>query len=87
MLEARWVNVFGEEVDLDDIDRIYALNILTHLLSHPAVRTMSPSAVQNSPLVNKLREVILEGRDPNYYDCMRYVDYKLRCHEEGIRVL
>lgn len=84
--EARWFNSLGEEVDLDNIDREYALNILSMvLLRHGRDQGYAeafgyddtPVDLREDPLVNKLREVVLTGREKNLRDRARAVRYNM----------
>lgn len=82
--EARWHNALGEEVDLDDIDAEYALNILTHYSLNCGKRGYTDDDMRASPLVQKLRQVILFGRQRNPDDDRRAADYNARCEARGI---
>lgn len=73
-MNAEWFNVFGERVDLDRIDREYALNILSRVLE----RNLAVDP-RTDPLVQKLRGRILQGRDPNWRDWLRRKRYNVRC--------
>jgi hypothetical protein len=74
----RWYNVFGEAVDLDDIDKRYAANILGHIDNRPRGRYGLGDA-----LIDKLEEVAANGRRPNLRDRLRAVRYNIRCWREG----
>lgn len=74
-----WHNALGDEVDLDNIDRVYALNILTMVLLRRGLLNYSPEEVLVDPLVQKLREVVLDGRKPNLSDRVRAIGYNVRC--------
>lgn len=79
--EARWYNAFGEEVDLDNIDREYALNILSMFLLNSGLRGFIVD--KDHPLTTKLRDVILNGRKPTMRDRARAFAYNIRCVREG----
>ncbi len=79
MPDALWRNVFGDEVNLDDIDRAYALNIYTMVVAKRARRGYTRDDFMGDPLVQKLREVILAGREPNLRDKLRGAAYSMRC--------
>lgn len=76
--EARWVDALGREVDLDNIDREYALNILSMVLLRRGRLGLSDDDIRNDPLVQKLRDVVLTGRKPNLSDRLRAMDYNVR---------
>lgn len=82
--KARWFNVFGEEVDLDDIDRSYALNILMMFAQHKARQGYSRDWIESHPLTRKLREATLKGRDPEPQDRIRAMFYNARCRLFGL---
>lgn len=82
--EARWNNAFGESVDLDDINRVYALNILTLVLLRRGRAGMSNDEVRHDPLVSKLREVVLVGREPTDEDNQRAIAFNQRCAAFGL---
>lgn len=83
--EARWYNAFGEEVDLDNIDREYALNILSMYILNGGRRFMhTHESIKSDPLVVKLRSVILNGRKPTMRDRARAFAYNIRCVREGL---
>lgn len=82
--EPVWYNVFGERVDLDDIDNRYALNILTMALLRRGRRGVTDREVRVDPLIQKLREVVLYGRSPKLRDRIRAIKYNRRARREGI---
>lgn len=84
MEERRWFNVFGEEVDLDSIDRLYALNILSMVLFNHGLLGSSREEAEKDPLVLRLREIVLNGRDRNTRDRLRALRYNLRCRRRGL---
>lgn len=91
MSEARWLNSLGEEVDLDNIDREYALNILCMvLLRRGRMQNIHDSLgipredVREDPLVQKLRDVVLTGRAPNKRDRIRAIRYNMRNKRRGL---
>lgn len=79
-----WRNVFGEPVDLDNIDREYALNILTMTLLRRGRFGYTPDEIREDPLVQKLRAVVLNGRERNFTDRLRAVSYNARCTLKGL---
>lgn len=82
--EARWVNALGEEVDLDNIDAEYALNIYTMVCTRRGALGYTDSEMRSDPLVQKLREVILTGRDRNTHDKLRARRYNIMCRFRGL---
>ena len=79
-----WHNAFGEPVDLDDIDKEYALNILSMVISTRTLRGYTREDFQNDPLVEKLRSVVLNGREKNARDRLRGWCYNWRCRRAGL---
>ena len=71
----RWYDSLGREVDLDDIDREYALNIFTMVVSRRARQGYRAADFKEDPLIQKLREVILTGREPTPEDYARAMQY------------
>ena len=82
--QARWVNALGEEVDLDNIDAEYALNIYTMVCMRRGMLGFTDSDMREDPLVQKLREVILTGRDRNVHDKVRERRYNIMCRFRGL---
>jgi hypothetical protein len=83
--EPRWFNAAGEEVDLDDIDREYALNILTMVIyRHGQSMFSTADDLRHDPLVQKLRDVVLEGREPNLRDRARAIRYNAKMRAAGL---
>lgn len=78
-----WHNVFGDPVDLDDIDKRYALNILTMVLAGRE-RYAGPRELRRDPLIQKLRLIVLNGRDPNIRDRIRAIKYNRRARRAGL---
>lgn len=79
-----WTNALGEPVDLDDIDREYALNILTMALLRRGDWGCTSAEVREDELIQKLREVILTGRTPTARDRMRGRRYNALCRLRGL---
>lgn len=79
-----WYDVFDRPVDLDDIDKRYALNILTMALLRRGRRGATDADIRVDPLIQKLREVTLHGRDPKLRDRVRAFKYNRRARREGI---
>jgi hypothetical protein len=79
-----WRNALGEPVDLDNIDREYALNILTMVLLRRGMRGYTDQEIREDPLVEKLRDVVLNGREKNVHDRLRAKRYNLLCKLEGL---
>lgn len=77
--EPQWFNVFGEEVDLDDIDRSYALNILCMALVSRGLHGHTDDEIRQDTLITKLREVVLDGRERTLRDRWRALKYNWRC--------
>jgi hypothetical protein len=75
--EPRWFDSLGREVDLDDIDREYALNILTMVLLRRGLLGYTSKEIRVDPLVQKLRDVVLSGREPNQADRNRANQYNI----------
>lgn len=84
MGEARWRDALGNEVDLDDIDVEYALNILTHYTLRCGKRGMTDDDMRANPLVQKLRKTIMFGRQPNPDDIARAKEYNEKCEKRGL---
>jgi hypothetical protein len=84
MSEARWFNVLGDEVDLDDIDREYALNIYTMAVQRRALLGYTSKDFRADPLIQKLRDVILDGRKPNLRDRIRGERYNVAMRKLGL---
>lgn len=80
----RWVDALGREVDLDNIDREYALNILTMVLLRRGREDCFPDDIRQDALVQKLRNVVLNGRAPNARDADRARQYNARCDTQGL---
>lgn len=82
-----WRNVFGDPVDLDNIDKTYALNILTMVLLSRGryYDAYTQEDIRDDELVQKLRDVVLNGRDKNYVDRLRAISYNARCKLKGLR--
>lgn len=76
--QARWHNVFGDEVDLDTIDSEYALNILMHIMGRSRA-FWTREELRADPLVQKLRERVLAGVKPTLRDRLRGSAYNFRC--------
>ena len=79
-----WRNVFGEPVDLDDIDREYALNILSMVIARRARAGYTADEMREDPLIQKLREVVLEGREKTAKDRRRARRYNKRTAKLGL---
>lgn len=84
MSDTLWHDVFGDPVNLDDIDKRYALNILTMALLRRGRRGVTDKELLTDPLIQKLREVVLNGRDPKLRDRVRAFKYNRRAKREGI---
>ena len=68
----------GNEVDLNDIDREYALNILTMVVFRRGEMGLwSMDDLRHDALVEKLRDVVLTGREPGAKDRVRAFQYNL----------
>lgn len=79
-----WRNSLGEPVDLDNIDREYALNIYAHVLIRRGP-WMTDDEMRADPLLTKLREVILTGRDKTPDDDRRAMIYNAMNAARGKR--
>lgn len=73
----RWLDSLGREVDLDNIDREYALNILTMVVFRRGRRGYEMEDLRHDALVQKLRDVVLNGREPNAEDRRRAMQYNI----------
>jgi hypothetical protein len=82
--EARWNNAFGEPVDLDNIDREYALNIYTMVIQRRERAGYTRDDYLQDPLVQKLRDVILDGRRPGLRDRLRAFRFNIRSRRQGM---
>lgn len=80
-----WTNAFGEPVDLDNIDREYALNIYTMVIKRRGLWMCSDEQIREDPLVQKLREVILAGAKKRPSDRLRAIRYNVKARAAGIR--
>lgn len=80
-----WRNAFGEAVDLDTIDREYALNILSMHIARKVRIGWLDMDFRNDPLTTKLREVVLHGRDRDGSDSLREAAYNMRSAARGMR--
>lgn len=80
--EARWFDSLGREVDLDNIDKEYALNILTMVLLRRGRDGYDD--VREDALVQKLREVVLTGREPSGEDRKRAARYNVENVAAGL---
>lgn len=67
----RWFDARGIEVDLDDIDKVYALNILMMVHARRVLAGYTANEMRADPLIQKLREVVLHGREPDLGDRRR----------------
>jgi hypothetical protein len=81
----RWLDSLGREVDLDNIDREYALNILTMVLLRRGRGGYTDAEIREDALVQKLREVVLTGREPNHEDRRRAFKYNIDNIKAGKR--
>ncbi len=82
--EPRWRNVFGAEIDLDNIDRDYALNILLMAHARRVRMGFTRDDMIEDRLMQKLREVVLDGRKPSARDRIRASAYNVRCRLHGL---
>lgn len=80
----QWFNALGEEVDLDNIDREYALNILSMVLPARASLGYTPDEIREDALVQKLRDIVLNGRTMNSHDRLRAIRYNFACRLRGL---
>lgn len=78
MPEARWFNIYGDEVDLDSINREYALNILLRLYDRRRHEWADP---YTDPLIQKLRQRVLDGPKPSF--AQRLGLWKLRYNRKA----
>jgi hypothetical protein len=76
-----WLNYFREPVDLDDIDREYAENILANATRQFERKGMSRAEIDAHPLVQKLNQVIPVAREKNDEDRRREREYNFRVLE------
>lgn len=91
--EVLWRNVFGEPVDLDDIDREYALAIYTMVVMRRTrfyeamglSRVEQDAEIRVDALVQKLREVILKDAKKRPKDRRRALFYNRRAKKLGLR--
>lgn len=79
-----WKDSLGRDVDLDDIDKEYALNILCMAIYNRAMRGLTRREIESSALIKKLREVVLTGREPNERDRKRAKAYNVLNAEAGM---
>lgn len=77
-----WFDSLGREVDLDNIDKEYALAILTMVLLRRGRR--GATDVRHDPLIDKLRDVVLNGRAPNEADLARARAYNEKNKAAGL---
>lgn len=90
--EVLWRNAFGEPVDLDSIDREYALNIYTMVVQRRVeawywllTQAEVEKELRGDPLVQKLREVILEDHEKTPADIARAKRFNAKAQKLGIR--
>jgi hypothetical protein len=84
MSEPTWTNAHGEPVDLDNIDKVYALNILSHYTLNCGRLGYDHEDMRNNALVQKLRGIVLDGREPNLRDRLRATWFDVRCAWKGM---
>lgn len=82
--EPSWRNVWGQEIDLDDIDREYALNILMMAHTTRVLMDYTRDDFMRDRLIQKLRGIVLEGREPSWRDKIRGARYNARCRRKGL---
>lgn len=80
----RWQNALGEDVDLDNIDRKYALNIYSMVLRRRAQMGYTTQDVKEDNLLHKLYGIILDGRKPNLRDKLRAEHYNFHTKRAGL---
>lgn len=80
----RWFNSLGQEVIIEEIDREYALNILTMVLLRCGRAGCDDQEVRQDPLVQRLRPVVLHGREPNEADAERGALYNKQNRRLGM---
>ena len=85
MTDVLWRNAFGEPVDLDNIDREYALNIYTMVVRRRGVWLWSDDEIRDDPLVQKLREVILKDAKKTPRHVARAIRYNAKARARGLR--
>lgn len=78
-----WYNVLGDEVDLNKIDREYALNILMHVHGRMAWCGTEQAETRNDELIQELRKVVLSRRRRRPRDVWRAFNYNRRCKKAG----
>lgn len=80
-----WRNVFHEPVDIENIDKEYALNILTMvLLRRGRYGSEFHEDIRTDPLVQTLRKTVLNGRERDESDKPRSILYNERCQAEAL---
>lgn len=82
--EPRWFDARGQEVDLDDIDKEYALNILMMVHARRIIAEYTADEMRADPLIQKLRDVVLHGREPNLIDRRRGDLYNRAMRKMGL---
>lgn len=87
---AAWYDAHGRPVNIEQIDKRYALNILTMVVGRIYVANADlpehevGDIIRNHPLVQRLRETVLNGRDPDVRDRARAVEYNELSERRGI---
>src|ERR1044072_2086416 len=79
-----WRDIRGRAVDVENIDKVYALNILMMHTARKARMGWTPEDFKRDELTQKLRETVLHGREPNADDDDRAREYNERCRRHGV---
>lgn len=78
-----WRDSLGRAVDVEDIDKLYALNILMMHVTRMAKVGWHAANFKHDELTQKLRETVLYGRKPNQADNERAMEYNRLNREVG----
>lgn len=87
MTSVLWKNSLGEPVDLDTINREYALNILMMYVARKARQGWLNEDFREDELTQELRDVILTGRDRDGGDSLREAAYTERKAARGVALV
>lgn len=79
-----WRDSLGRPVDVENIDKVYALNILMRHVAQKTRLGYSKDWFKRDELTQKLRETVLNGREPGEDDKARAIEYNRLNKEAGL---